>query len=409
MIYFSEIKNKKVFTEDGLFLGRLDDLLFRYTDIPRVSKVLIRPQKEISQEDLYIPFEFVKKMNGSIIIAKNYTTSPITENELYIHRNIIDKQIIDFSGSKVVRVNDVLIQNRDNNIYTIVGADIGVLGILRWFGIAPLAEHINFMLFSKPVKRSVLSWSNVQPLEIARGKIQLNVDKSKLENLHPEDLADYLEATNVRNVANIITMLDKEFASEVVAELNINYQIALLKKLPLDKTVKIISLMDTDEAVDVLLELSPKKRDSVLEELPADIRKKVERLLKFSDSSIGKYLNTDFIAVKSTFSASKVLALIRKEGDEASNTNYIYVMNEKNQLTGVFTLYTLILQKPETPVYRFMSQNIIVTHLKSSLAVVLRRCIKYKISAIPVVDRDKSMLGVIAAEDISEVFMNKIQ
>ncbi|HLL60988.1 MAG TPA: CBS domain-containing protein, partial [Candidatus Nitrosocosmicus sp.] len=357
---------------------------------------------------LYIPIEYVSRIHESIIITKKYETVDLSDNELYVDRNVIDKQIIDIAGSKVVRANDLLIQQRGKTNYSIMGVDIGILGIIRWFGIAPFMERMNYRVFNKPIKRSVLSWSDIQPLEMAQGKIVLNVEQQKLQNLHPEDLADYLESTNIKNVISIINSLEKEFASEVVAELNLNYQISLLRKLSLEKTAKIIEFMDPDEAVDVLSEFPTRRRNLILNKISSDSKKQIESLLKFSHTSVGRYITNDFVTVKSTWTAGKVLQYLRKTSVDLPLLNYIYVVNEKNQLIGVFNLHELILQHTDTLVYKFMEQNLIIVHLKTALQIVLRKLIRYKIFAIPVIDENKKMLGIVTIDDISEVFLDKI-
>jgi sporulation protein YlmC with PRC-barrel domain/CBS domain-containing protein len=405
MLYFSELKNKKVYTEDNIYIGKLQDLVFRYTEVPRITSLVIR---HAGTGDIIIPITYLQKIQKTITIEKKYETTTQKENELCIDKNILDKQIIDIEGSKVVRANDILIQEKEKGTYLIIGVDIGILGVLRWFRVAQFGQKINSLILNRNLKRSVLSWSSIQPLEMAQGKLVLNVAQSKLQNLHPEDLADYLESTNIKNVIHIINSLDREFASEVIAELNLNYQIPLLKKLPLDATAKIIELMDPDEAVDVLTEFAVRRRQVILNKLDPKARRQLEALLKFSNTSVGKYITTDFMSIPSVWSAAKVLAHLKKDSSDIPFLNYLYVVNSKNQLVGVFNLHELILQKPETPVFKFMNQNLIVVHLKTGLEIVLRKLIRYKLFALPVVDKNKNILGIVTSDDISEVFLKKI-
>lgn len=382
-------------TEDGIIVGKLRDLIFRYTDVPVITKLTIR---SLHLKDINIPIEYLIRFDKEVIITKKYETIDVLENELYLDKNVTDKQIIDIAGSKVVRANDALIQEKSKK-YVLLGVDIGIRGILRWFGLA--------QSFKKFFKQSILPWSDIQPLEIPQGKIVLNIEQEKLKNLHPEDLADYLESTNIKNVINIISSLDRQFASEVVAELNLNYQSSLLKKLSLEKTAKLIELMDPDEAVDVLMEFTAKRRNTILGKMEPHSSKQIEALLKYGDTSVGKYITNDFITVKSSTTAAKVTALLKQSAD-IPNVNYVYVVNDQNQLIGVFNLHELILQMPTVPVYKFMNQNMLVVHLKTALNIVLRKLIKYKLSSIPVIDQQKHMLGVVTIDDISEVFIEKI-
>lgn len=392
MIYFSEIKNKKIYTEDNIFVGYLVDLIFCFTENPTLTKMLVNPNKNISKEPFYISFEHLMKINSKIFISKNYKTSELSENELFIDKNLLDKQIIDIKGSKVVRVNDVVIQNKSDKDYFILGVDTSFEGVLRWFGLDKFT----------PKEPEFLPWSNIQPLELTQGKVVLNVQQEKLNSFHPADLADYLETTNVKNVTQIIDLLDKEFAAKVIAELNINYQTSLLRKLPIDKTAKLIELMDLDDAVDVLAEFPTKRREAILEKVDTGIRKELEKLLSYDDTVIGQYLTPEFMAVSGTDTVTKVIDKIKNEGLGMEFFRYVYVVNEFDQLVGAFDLDELFTQKSDTPVFKFMRQNLVAAHLNSSVHGSFKKMIKYKISALPVIDTDKKMVGIITLNDLGE-------
>lgn len=404
MLFFSEIRKKRVYTEDNVFVGFVDDLVFRYTETPYITKILVSPIRQLSREKLFIPLDYFIKINNKLVVNKNYGNVPLGENELFVLRNLMDKQIIDIQGRKVVRVNDVVLQNRNGNKYYIIGVDTGFLGMLRRFGLEKIIENAA-SFFGVHLVSSILSWSNIQPLELARGKVVLNLQQEKLSKLHPADLADYLEVTNLKNTLKIINLLDREFATRVIAELNLNYQISLLKRLGVEKTAKILSLMDSDEAVDVLTEFSPKRREAIWPYLDPKKRQELEELMKFSETSVGQFLTSEYFTVFSEDHAGYVIDKIHRETADMTFLPYVYVVNKNNQLMGVFNLHELILQRAETPVYKFMVQNINVVHLNTSLNTVLRKLIKYELFALPVVDKNKNMLGIVTIDDIGEVFL----
>lgn len=398
MIYFSEIKNKRIYTEDNVFVGHLTDLVFRFTETPTLTKILVKPVSNISKEPFYISFENLLKINSKIFVAKNYKTVELSENELFIDKNLLDKQIIDIKGSKVVRVNDVVIQSKSDNDYFILGVDTSLEGVLRWFGLDRFT----------PKEPEFLPWSNIQPLELTQGKVVLNVQQEKLSSFHPADLADYLETTNVKNVTQIIDLLDKEFAAKVISELNINYQASLLRKLTVEKTAKLIELMDPDDAVDALAEFTTKRVEAILEKVDDKTRKELERLLSYDDTAIGQSLTPEYMTVFGTDTVSKVIDRIKNEGIEMDFFKYVYVINETEQLTGVFDIHELIIQKSDTPVYKFMRQNLVVAHLNSSVHGTFRKMIKYKVSALPVTDINKKIVGIITLNDLSEEILKTL-
>src|SRR3989344_5562760 len=393
MIYFSELKGKKVVTEDMIEVGQLEDLIFSATEKPDITKIVVSKK---NNNALVIPFSFVLKLDTYITLKKDYLTANLGENELYIVKNILDKQIIDIQGNKIVRVNDVAIQDKAG-MY-IAGVDIGVLGLLRWFKLERYFNQIVRSLHLKPVLQ-FLSWADIQPLELARGQVKLKKDEKKLEKMRPEDLADYLEKTNLVNAKKILNILDEKFAASVVGNLNVNYQASLFKLFTPEKAARIVSAIDPDDAVDVLLTLSEKKRNQVMSFLLEKQFKELMHLISLSKTPIGNLILPEFITVNSEDRVSDVIKKVKDETADFSFLQHIYIVNKQNELIGVINLHELLLQTPDTPVYRFMIQNVVVIHLTTPGRIALNKLIKYKLSALPVIDNNKHMVGIITIVD----------
>jgi len=403
MIYFSQILKKKVLTEDEIEVGRLDDLVFLTETTPIVTKILVKTKTG----KILIPIDFLIKINDHIYIRKNYEETTLSENELYILRNLLDKQIIDISGSKVVRVNDVVLQKEKNEWY-VMGVDVGILGILRRLGLAYFGEKILGTL-RWPLFSQFLSWAQIQPLELARGEVRLKKEEKKLEKLRPEDLADYLEQTSLANIQKVLRLLDEKMAAKVIADLNINYQIGLFRRMLPKKAATILELIDSDEAVDILFFLSKKRRQEIISFLSKEKQKEVNYLLNYHQTGkIGDFLSLEFLATYSSKTAAEVKNQIKKETADFYSLNYVYAINENKQLIGVFSLHELLLQDDTNFVYKFMNQNLITVYLTTPIELALRKMIKYKISALPVIDKEKKLLGVVAFDDLSEKLYEKV-
>jgi len=274
MIYFSEICHRNVVTEDGIQVGRLEDFIFLVAENPLVTKFVIR--NKVGQK-LIIPIDYLKKINIDFTIEKDFLTSYLEENELYLVKNLLDKQIIDLKGDKIVRVNDVVLQEKDK-IY-IAGVDIGILGIIRRIRLWTDYIYKLIRFFNIKLTSNFLSWADIQPLELIRGQVKLKKKEEKLEKVRPEDLADYLERTNVLTARKFLKMLDTEKAAEVISNLNINYQTALFKHFKPENAARLINYIDPDEAVDVLLTLPLKKREEIIDFLNENIKKEILHLL----------------------------------------------------------------------------------------------------------------------------------
>ncbi len=396
MIFFTEIKNKRVKTEDNNYVGKLEDLIFHLSDDPLITKILVINNK---RDKLIIPFKYLQKINKEVTIAKNFQVAGLEQNEFFLMRNLLDKQIIDLKGNKLVRVNDIIIQERNN--WYVEGVDIGILGILRYLGIERFVRRLLNIIGVK-IQTKTLAWSDIQPLDLTYGKVKLKSQEEKLKKMKPEDLADYIENTNITNAEKILSLLNQKQVIDVFNNLRLSYQAELFKRLSKNKAVKIISLIDPDEAVDILLTLSPKKREEIIESLDINKKNEIKKLISLAKTDIGHLITPEFLAVDSNLTVGEVKAIVKKETGDFYSLPYIYVLNSYQQLIGVFALHELLLNEDDSQVFKFMTQNIIVAHLSTPKEIVFKKMIKYKLQAIPVIDENKKMLGIITLDDLIE-------
>lgn len=400
MLYFSELKNRKIYTEDNVYVGKLVDLVFRATQNPIITKLIVRTQKNTS---LMIPSIYLKKISGDLgdgILRKNFETSELTDDELYIGKNLLDNQIIDIEGSKVVRVNDVAIQNKNKNEFYISAVDIGILGLMRWFGIENFGNRL-LGRFSIKLTSRFLSWADIQTLELTRGHVKIKKEQSKLASIKPEDLADYLEETNLANIKQVLSILDAKKRADVIDKLGLNYQIELFKQFEPEEAAIIINLMEPEESADVLATINKKRQIKILSLLEDKVREEIEYLLRLSRTPIGDILSTEYLAVSPHMTAHQVINEIKSKTKEFSSFAYIYVVNDQKQLVGAFALHDLILQNLDTQVFKFMTQNLSVIYLTTPPIVALRKLIKYTLFALPVIDHSRNMIGIVIFDDVS--------
>ncbi len=400
MLYFSEVAGKKVFTEDNIFVGHLHDVVFRADDIPHITKIAVR----VKRETQLIPVNYIRNMNDVIVVQKRYEVDDLGENEMYVRTNLLDSQIIDISGDKMVRVNDVAIQERPR--LTIAGVDTSLLGIFRWFGIEDI---FNSIVAALPIRYTprLLSWADIQTIELNRGHVKVKTEQTKLHKIRPEDLADYLEQTNIDNIRVVLKTLPIDRAADVVDNLNLNYQIELFRHENPVEAAKIMNFMDSEEVADVLLALPRKKRQRMIEALDKDVRDEIQYLLQISNTPIGDILSVDYLTVDSSASASDVMRQVKRVARDYGDLIYIYVLNRQKQLVGVFSLRTLIVQNPSTPVYKFMRPQIEAVFLTTPVSVVWRKLLKYKLYVMPVIDEERHMLGLVQIDDVSEIMIGE--
>ncbi len=402
MYYFSELYRRKVETEGGYYVGRLVDIVFLQEDTPKITRILVQNgQKNI----LSIPLSAVRKINHEITINKSFNFSPALPNEITIAKHLLDKQIIDLIGNKIVRVNDVLIQN--NPFFYVSGIDISLRGIARRLGVCFIPDFLN-NFFKLNLALKLLSWGDIQNLELATGFVKLRKREEKLSRLRTEDLADYLEKTNIKNAGKFLKSFDDKKAAEIIADLNLNYQSALFMDFKPETASKFLSLIDPDEAVDVLYALPFKRREQIISLLSEEKRQELEYLMSFTTTPVGNLMTSQYLAVSSNQTAKDVIGKIKRDTVDYSFLAAIYVLNDEKQLVGVFSPHELLLQNPETPVFKFMIQNPIVAHLSTPVEIIVKKLLKYRISSIPIVGKNKKMLGIVTIDDISDFVLNHV-
>ncbi|MCS7093371.1 MAG: CBS domain-containing protein [Patescibacteria group bacterium] len=406
MLYFSEIQGKKVLTETGSEVGVLKDLIFLASENPLITKIVIQGKDRQSQ---VINSDSLLRFDAEVILREDFSSSSLEENELFLVKNLLDKQIIDIKGNKIIRVNDVILV-KNKNRWWIAGVDVSLAGLMRRVRFLPI-EKIYFFLkrfINIKIRSKFLSWADIHPLDLTRGEVRLRKKEEKLKRIPPEDLADYLERTNILNVKKILGILDLKTAAEVVSNLNINCQTDLFKNFKPETAAKFLRYIDPDEAVDVLLTLPKKRRQTIIDLLDKKTKKSILKLIEWSKNPIGSLMTTEFVLVTSDYTVREVLEKIKKETRDFSVLDYIYVVNKRNELVGVFNLHELLLQDPETTVYRFMVQNVIVIHLTTPEEIAIKKMLKYKLYALPVIDEKKRILGIITFDDLSLKLLEKL-
>lgn len=401
MLYFAELYGKKVTSADGKTVGRLTDFAFLATDQPLITKLRI----DTKVGHILVPISSMKAVNGTVMLSPGYETSGVADNELSVRIHLLDQQIIDLKGNKVVRVNDVVIQ--DKPYFVIAGVDVGMLGIARWL---KLEQWLNRQIshFGTSLRSNFLPWENIQPIELSRGKVQLKREEAKLTKLAPEDLADHLERLSVKNLTKILDLLPNEYEAEVIQNLNVSRQRELLRNIQPKHAASILSLIDPDEAVDILLTLSERRRSVITPLLTEEARKRIDYLLSLSTTDIGSLATTDFFTADPEETATAVRRRMKRDTTLATPLTYVYVINKKKELVGVCNLHELLMADGETPMYKFMIPNVVAVYLTTPPEIAMKKMIKYKIYSLPIINDRRGLLGIVTIDDLVENMQEKL-
>jgi len=400
MLYFAELRGKAVVTDAGVRMGKLADLIFLAADQPIVTKLVLT-----NGTTTVVPIEYLVSIYNVVKIQTAFQTTHLAPNELFVGKNLLDQQIIDIKGNKVVRVNDVVIQ--DKPYFVIAGVDVGVLGIARWFKIEQLLNKILAPLGTS-ITSHFLPWKDIQPIELSQGKVVLKREETKLTRIHPEDLADHLERISIKNLTTILDLLPSEYETEVIQNLNVTHQRALFRTIKPERAANILSRIDPDEAVDILLSLSSRRRDTITPLLSPEAKKPIDYLMSLSHTDIGNLATNEYVTVDPEETVKKTKVHLKQQAREFSHLSYVYVVNKKNELVGVCNLHELLLQEDDTPMYKFMIPNVITITLKTSKELAMKKMLKYKLYALPIINEKREILGVVTIDDLMETIMENI-
>jgi CBS domain-containing protein len=318
------------------------------------------------------------------------------ERDLYLARDVLDKQIIDTSGVRVVRVNDLELA-RVNGQFYVANVDTGGLGLLRRLGMGAAAQKVSGRL-GRGAPPGVISWNNVELLP-GEQAMRLRVPSDKIAELHPADLAEILSDLSRSESASLLESLDVKTVADTLEEVEPDFQASLVEAMPDEKVADVLEEMGPDEAADLLAELPEDRSQGLLELMEDDEAEDVRKLLTYRDDTAGGIMTTEFIAVPADFTAERVISMLRQKAEEAETIFYVYVVNAENRLVGVFSLRELVLAQPETSVADFMERRVVVVQLLDPQEKVAQIVAKYNLLAVPVVDDSGRLHGIVTADD----------
>jgi magnesium transporter len=405
-VYFSDIQGWAVLDSQGRRIGRLDDLKIRLGELfPKVTIVVLkkgkRPEHQaVAWEDTegLQPYSIRLKPGAEDRIA----TLEVGTADLLLRADLLDKQVVDTSDAKIERVNDIHLLIIDHEL-RLVHIDFGARGLLRRLGWLGTADALTRWLFAYSLPEKLISWKYIQPLAAdLKSRLKLNVTVRKLHELHPSDLADILEELDQTNRSSIFQTLDAETAAETLQEVDPRVQQSLIETTTEEKASDILKQMDPDEAKDFLAELPEEKKRKLMVNLGQSLRDDVEELLRYKKGTAGSIMTKDFIALPREATISTASEAFKKVFHPLESVAYIYVLDEVEHLVGVVTLRHLVICDRQETLGHLMNPHVISVKIDDDLDKVAHLFNKYKFLALPVVDLDNMIQGIITLQDIVE-------
>ncbi|MDP4207727.1 MAG: CBS domain-containing protein [Bacteroidota bacterium] len=412
--YFSRILGIKVINAAGKVIGKVKDLLLDTTPInpddPIVRPKVVGVKLKINGDFQVFDFQYfeVSKVNRRIRISyEKLETLSETEinNGLFLADVILDKQIVDLNGRKLVRVNDVRLVTIAEGTFAIA-VDVGIEGLLRRIGIAKeLKAVLKAMRLSLPAK--FILWDDVETIDYSNFNIKLSKTSSKLNTLHPSDLADIIEDLGKQSRATVFSSLDEETAADVLEELETHAQINIIESLPVEKMADVLEKMPADEVADILDELEDEKAEMLLKEMEAESSQEVRELLEYPDNTVGSIMSTEFVSYYESLTVGDVLEDFRQKKPDSEALYNLFVTNEKEELVATVSLRDLIISYPEVKLSEIMEETPVTLFDDQKVDEIAEIISKYNLLAIPVVDHQNQLQGMVVINDVVEDLINE--
>jgi len=402
-MYLSFVLGQTIRDPEGSELGRLEDLVASPAPhLPVISAVVVRTGRREARNIAWSFFAYDPETERfSLAVSVDQVEDyRIGDEDLLLKTNVMDKQIVDVHDYRVVRVNDVRIEPSGGRLY-LVGVDTGMRGLVRRMGLMHLSDKLARIIKVKP-ETHLIAWHDVEAFERGVGRLKLKVSAEKLSALHPSDIARILNELDPHQRADVIESLDVETAAEVLTEAHPEVQASIVENLQDELAADIMEEMEPDEAADVLGDVSAEKREDILEEMEPEDAEDVKELLEYEDNTAGGLMTTEYLAISKDLTAQQTIDRIRELEPSAETIYYLYVVDSSEHLVGVISLRELIVAKPGTPVEEFMESKVVHVHPDAAVEEVAQTLSDYNLLAIPVVDDESRLQGIITVDDALE-------
>ena len=415
MKYLTQLLDKRVVRPGGETVGKIVDAVATLGGrLPAVNAVIIAADGG----EFIVPYRLLEfdpdpeghagsgNIPGDIRLSTplaDITPYQPGDDDLRLRRDVLDKQIVDVHDYRVVRVSDVRLAECGPQ-YCVVGVDASLRATLRRLGLISRPIEATARLFGHPLRSNLIAWDEVQTLEpgTAGGRIRLKVSHDKIARLHPADIADIVEQLSPQQRAEVFENLDTETVADTLAETDLDVQREIFQHLDKETATDILEQMDPDDAADILDELPNSRSDELLEQMEPEEAEAVNKLLAYDEDTAGGLMTTEFVAIHDGLTCDQTIAKLRELAPKAETIYYVYVTDEEDRLVGVLSLRDLVIAPPQTPVTHILVRNVIHVYVEDHADEVAQVIGRYNLLAVPVVDADERLLGIITVDDTLE-------
>ncbi len=395
MLYLSQILNSKVTDSSDKVVGRLKDILVKskagiYSPL---DFLLVQGKKG---RKFYIPYECVENLSREEVTLKglfeHIPADAPEEVHVYLDSHVLDKQIVDVGGARVVRVNDLKLGLFENKM-CVLGIDISVKGLLRRL----MLNNLDFLPF---LKTRLIDWRKAQ---IVKGRtLRLDTISKDLTRLHPADLANIIEDLSVKQGSRLVRSLDADKAAQVLEEVEPEVQKILVNYLGPAKAADIIAKMPVDELTDLMQILPRAEAQKFLAYIQNGKLKKVEKLIRYDEDTAGGLMTTDFMVARPHWTVARTVEELKRVSPSMRSMLYIYITDDGGVFKGSVSLRRLLITEPERTLADIIKRLPPYSTLRPdySLSEVMEIFTKYNLYTAAVLDDNKKMVGMVTIDDV---------
>src|SRR5437764_12704225 len=409
-IALTELLGSPVIEASGAHCGRVRELVLTPAeDRIHISMLIVRTKKG----DRVLPFSAVSSLNGGVQAssAASDWSPPDAEGLFLLERDLLDQQIIDVHGRKVVRVNDVDLHPESSNgrVYLKIGSvDVGARGAVRRLlkGVVPMAA-LRAVLQRIPPR--LIPWDFVDLIETDPARrVKLKISQERLAKLHPADIADIVERLAPDEREAVFETLDQEVAAEALEEVAPRVQKSIVESLDSERAAEIVEEMDPDAAADLLADLPEERTTEILKEMQPKERQEMTELPEFGENTAAGRMNTEYLALSAEATVNDAIEALRNFEGGVETVSTIYLVDERGKLTGAVPLAKLILAKSDDKLLQLSMDPLISCHAGAREREVAALFDKYNLMTLPVVDDDGILTGVITSDDVISLLRAKL-
>jgi CBS domain-containing protein len=395
VFYLSQLIGGEIRDPRGERVATLRDLVVRPDPAEPFDRV-VGLVATFQRRSVYIPWDHVGALDRRDIMLKSVTLNLLPferrAGEMLLRRDVLDKQLVDVEGRRVVRANDLQLALADGEL-RVVGVYVGGRALLRrltgFYGGPPSpGEHI-------------ISWQDVEGFTVHNPQVRLRVTHDRLARLHPVDLAHIVDSLSLRQGVELLAALDDDTAAYTLEELDEERGADILEELDEERAADILERMDPDEAADTLAELPEEKAESLLKRMESEDAEEVRELMTYEEDTVGGIMTTDYVIMPTGITVGLAIQRLRDPEEKPEFLHYLYVVEdeESEKLLGVVSLRDLILADPASDLAAIMETDFKSAKPDDEAVQIAKLMADYNLVALPVLSEDGCLQGIVTIDD----------